>query len=494
MGAEPPASPEHRPTPVFLVFDVTTADVLADEIDALWPPGIEAAAPARPTRRVGVDDGAPCTALFAVGERMAEWAARAQADPARWRALYVRPELMIAAEALGGLWEPDDDDDEGWRGVRAVDRDLKRFATLRMETIFAGGDPLKAALAELLERPAPDRPPPGAVESARYMGALAELLSPSRLGCRPEGAGPVPDAGLFPVRSDALGLAFLGRGWCGPESDFTWTSGSAASLLVPAAPDRERTCRLSGHLITHPDRAVRVAVRLDGAPVARLVNMGGAGAAFSIELTLGRQPAGGLHRIDLAIHDPVRPCDLGESGDRRELGVALAEIELADAPEAHESELAFLKDDLAVRLFARRSPRLTLVVAEDETFAASAARACAMLGCPQVLFTSDVSTSGAWSLSAAGARHVGRDLRRLGDALNDAGLQIDLAVLCDAASIAAWFAVCEEPRPSLEGASLILNTGSGYGCGRPFSWYVARWAALVQVSPCVAVAETWATP
>ena len=477
--------------PVFLVFDRITASVLAAAIKGGWTSGAEDGRSVPLVRLFGEDDNAPGVALLAVGGAMAEAADRARGEPGRWRLIYIRPEMMIAADALGELWDARSAAGMAWGRVRSIDREFKAWPAIRMEAVFAGGG---ALTEQLRERLGPERPAGFQAEKAdgaHYNAALTELLDPALLAGQHATHHPRPALGRFATGDTGAGLAFLARGWHGPERGFTWTAGPAASLLVPATPELDRKCRLVGHMMTDPRRPVRVPIRVDGETVATLLNVNGEGAQVEVEVRLGRRSLGELHRIDLAIQHPVRPCEISESDDGRELGLALAAVELTGDQDPGGRELAFLDDPLAVRILSQRRLRHVLVVAEDAAVGAAAAQRCLDLGCLQALFTSVAGEPDALVLKAR-RQAVGPDLGRLAEALETAGLRIDTVVLCDPGSIAAWFPACDGA-PAYEDASLILNTASGYGCGLAFSAYVSRWAALVKMSAHVTVAETWAT-
>ncbi len=149
--------------------------------------------------------------------------------------------------------------------------------------------------------------------------------------------GPEPGAVLADV-SLAAGAGrrdVLGAGWCEAEASGTWTGEAEAGLLLPLRPGtRGCVLRLSAapYRVAHKLGAQRVLVLAGGRLVGRLRfdAPGVASLAIPAEATQGRRVLG----LTLVLPDARRPFELGDSEDRRLLGLSVRRVELLAAGRA----------------------------------------------------------------------------------------------------------------------------------------------------------------
>ncbi len=123
----------------------------------------------------------------------------------------------------------------------------------------------------------------------------------------------------------------LGGGWCDAESTATWTGGSEAGLHLPLAPGT-RGCVLrvaaAPYRVAHKLGAQRVLVLAGGRLVGRMryEAPGVAELAIPAWATLGRRVL--TLTLTLVLPDARRPFELGDSEDRRLLGLCVSRVEL----------------------------------------------------------------------------------------------------------------------------------------------------------------------
>ena len=121
----------------------------------------------------------------------------------------------------------------------------------------------------------------------------------------------------------------LGGGWCDAEATATWTGGSEAGLHLPLAPGT-RGCVLrvtaAPYRVAHKLGAQRVLVLAGGRLVGRMryEAPGVAELAIPAWATLGRR----VLTLTLVLPDARRPFELGDSEDRRLLGLCVSRVEL----------------------------------------------------------------------------------------------------------------------------------------------------------------------
>ncbi len=124
----------------------------------------------------------------------------------------------------------------------------------------------------------------------------------------------------------------LGAGWCEAEASGTWTGEAEAGLLLPLRPGtRDCVLRLSAapYRVAHKLGVQRVLVLAGGRLVGRLRfdAPGVAALAIPAEATQGRRVLG----LTLVLPDARRPFELGDSEDRRLLGLSVSRVELLAA-------------------------------------------------------------------------------------------------------------------------------------------------------------------
>lgn len=121
----------------------------------------------------------------------------------------------------------------------------------------------------------------------------------------------------------------LGGGWCDAEPTATWTGGSEAGLHLPLAPGTQG-CVLrvaaAPYRVAHKLGAQRVLVLAGGRLVGRMryEAPGVAELAIPAWATLGRR----VLTLTLVLPDARRPFELGDSDDRRLLGLCVSRVEL----------------------------------------------------------------------------------------------------------------------------------------------------------------------
>jgi hypothetical protein len=144
--------------------------------------------------------------------------------------------------------------------------------------------------------------------------------------------GPAPDRWRLLVGTEADGPWLTGD-WFHRERGMEWPdvegarkrwSGPEPRILLPTRPGADYMLRLDAHLADHSVAAGANEVSVNGAVVGRLDRAGNHSYEFTVpKRALTRSPA------VLAIHMKTwSPKKVGQSGDDRELGVALRIVEL----------------------------------------------------------------------------------------------------------------------------------------------------------------------
>ena len=116
---------------------------------------------------------------------------------------------------------------------------------------------------------------------------------------------------------------FLGKGWSIPEQEGVWTDGDRASLVLTLADDipEDAELVLNAAPFVAPDHPVlEVQASARGRQLARRVFRHGKAPGL---MRVPLPPAKGRTVVELTLHDPARPADLGLGDDRRRLGIQL---------------------------------------------------------------------------------------------------------------------------------------------------------------------------
>ena len=136
----------------------------------------------------------------------------------------------------------------------------------------------------------------------------------------------------FGAGSPSAGFT-LGQGWYAPESDFAWSEGqeSALTFRLPEDVDEgDLTLALSvlGFSPGPPDsgRATRFTLEVAGNE-ARIEELVGASLTL-IHIPVPSANAGDRASLRIVYDDPLRPCDVLETGDCRLLSIRIYEAEL----------------------------------------------------------------------------------------------------------------------------------------------------------------------
>lgn len=119
--------------------------------------------------------------------------------------------------------------------------------------------------------------------------------------------------------------SFLLNGWALPEPFGTWSLGRFAEIGFHAPGMDGGTLRLNLQPLIPPNGAQQVSVSVNGEPVADWTFTTGGFQDLEIALPT---PLDDDIVVTFEIARPIRPFDMGGSGDTRELGIALARFEL----------------------------------------------------------------------------------------------------------------------------------------------------------------------
>jgi hypothetical protein len=116
---------------------------------------------------------------------------------------------------------------------------------------------------------------------------------------------------------------FLGEGWSIPEAEGVWSDGDRASLVLMVADDipEDAELVLNAAPFVAPDHPVlEVQASARGEQLARRVFRHGEAPRL---LRVPLPPVRGRTVVELTLHDPARPADLGLGDDQRRLGIQL---------------------------------------------------------------------------------------------------------------------------------------------------------------------------
>jgi hypothetical protein len=129
----------------------------------------------------------------------------------------------------------------------------------------------------------------------------------------------------------ATGWAYLYRGWSGPETEYTWTDGPAATIrfAVRQGEIAEPTLVLKTHAYT-PDGSFPIDIFIEVEDMTILdMQMPQSEEIVSLRAKLpARSYATGIVECVLRIRNPRKPADYIETIDDRQLGLAIHEISL----------------------------------------------------------------------------------------------------------------------------------------------------------------------
>jgi hypothetical protein len=140
-------------------------------------------------------------------------------------------------------------------------------------------------------------------------------------------------AGHFSFGAGGTVTPCLGEGWCHPEPDFTWTTGTSSRLRLPLVPGAGQ---LMLELVLHPMRhppcltRQRIILHVNDIPLAEA----SIHAECALSLPIPDRALSGKNRLDIVLTcpDAASPAALGAGPDPRMLGVAVREILLLWAP------------------------------------------------------------------------------------------------------------------------------------------------------------------
>ncbi len=501
-----------RPT-AFLVLHPATADALVARIDELFAARGSLGPGPRPAVRVVASPRAPRPdpgILVATADHHA-WLALAGMPDAPHFA-YVRPELAMVRAVLPFPWPDGSAEAAAWSELLALDRLLCPLPQVMLEDVHAAGDLLWPALEAALGLPPGPRPASAARAALPdYDAALAALMPPLSLGEALRATRRRLQTGRHTVRAGAEGLSLLGSGWSSPEADFVWSERPVATLRLPEGePGRALLCRLHGTLLRRPGRGAGLTAWAGDAPSVHgtVAAHGSPDLVLDVPLPLAAEAAEGL-QVTLRFDAPVRPCDIGGGADERLLALALAGIEVLDAPDppppaspprvpvsaSPAASGTALDDPLVGEAVRRLRPRLALVLAARLEAGLAAAATLRALGVDAVVLSRALADPAVAAILVpldAGDADPGVRLFRAGlpampAALDAAGLRVDLVVLCDDPQIAPFLDAARSPAgaAALSGAGIVAATGDPYGCGAAFFWHARALDGVIRFGPDV---------
>jgi len=150
---------------------------------------------------------------------------------------------------------------------------------------------------------------------------------------------------------------FLGDGWSGLEPTGVWTVGERSQLVLDLAETAvgDLEILLDAYpfvLPEHPELGVEVWAR-EQQLAARVFRHGEAGGPLAVPLPGALAEGERQAVLELRIHDPARPADLGLSADARRLGLHVRSLTVRRLP----SEPSPSRDQDALRKLRRRVRR-----------------------------------------------------------------------------------------------------------------------------------------
>jgi hypothetical protein len=151
-------------------------------------------------------------------------------------------------------------------------------------------------------------------------------------------------------RADGKGHAFLIAGWSHPEPNYTWTLGKRSLLRLPlngAGGDLALTFRAGPMTRKGLVDFQRVIIEANGLCLARIVLR----AQALHELLVPADALTGRDSVDIVFHllDAQSPSLLGDSGDKRDLGIWLSSLQLRPLkPNSMPSQSQSAAADLAM--------------------------------------------------------------------------------------------------------------------------------------------------
>jgi hypothetical protein len=131
----------------------------------------------------------------------------------------------------------------------------------------------------------------------------------------------------------AAGVPFLRQGWWYPEGHGIWTRASAAGIVLglaePLAPGAELVLTVTP-AASQRRPAPMLEIIVNDVPLAQVRVHGPTGRMTSLRVLVPQQAVAGWRRaeITLVVDRPLAPADLGLTSDLRQLGVALASLQL----------------------------------------------------------------------------------------------------------------------------------------------------------------------
>jgi hypothetical protein len=140
-------------------------------------------------------------------------------------------------------------------------------------------------------------------------------------------------AGHFSFGAGGTVTPCLGKGWCRPEPEFTWTSGTSSHLRLPLAPGAgQLMLELVLHPMRHPPSLTRqrLLLHVNGIPLPEAAIH--AECALSLPIPTRALTGQTLLDITLTCPDAASPAALHAGPDPRVLGVAVRELLLLWLP------------------------------------------------------------------------------------------------------------------------------------------------------------------
>ncbi len=240
--------------------------------------------------------------------------------------LYLRPRLFRYPDGIAALAFADKRDVALQKLLVLCDRLLCAGEVIELETLYHDHGEAGRAVSRWLGAAGVDTR--DAHFAAPAFGKAIRSVAASLRGPLGETGALLPPGSTVPVRRGEPSTLFLERGWCEPEENFAWSTGSLAQVRLPVARSRgRRRCLLRG-MRAATDVTVDVSVNGEQAPCLAFTNR--PGSDYDILIDLGVVDGDSV-RLDLRFPTTVNPHSHDPSnGDTRELAFAIHGIRLLD--------------------------------------------------------------------------------------------------------------------------------------------------------------------